>query len=299
MSFTDKTDTLAGGSFRRGSAQDKRGLVIQFYHIPTFKAAIDQNLDNGAQATFKAFLTNFKDNFKVNWSAKDTLGRMDPIQTYKNTQRQISIGFDVPSHSKQEAALNFVELQKLIMMQYPVYETINFGTLSSPAAPSGAPPAAGQDREMARNMANKADGALTSPSGGTAIAGKFISSPPLLYIKFLNWISEDVSMEAGERLYYAHDSLVGVIDNVSFEPDLEAGFHFTNSEFDGSLQMIPKTFSLNLNINIIHTQDLGWTNINATGDKYHVFGSPKGDPNLESYPIFPYKVGTYEFDEDT
>ena len=78
-----------------------------------------------SQAFFKAFITNFKDTWKTNWNQKETFGRMDAIQTYKNTQRSISVSFDVPSHSKDEAIDNFLMLQQLISMQYPVYEVTN------------------------------------------------------------------------------------------------------------------------------------------------------------------------------
>jgi hypothetical protein len=52
MPFYDDTDGFAGGpNFRFGNATDKQGgVVIQFYHVPTAKKALQYEWDNGSQA---------------------------------------------------------------------------------------------------------------------------------------------------------------------------------------------------------------------------------------------------------
>jgi len=295
MSFFDLTDTLAGGEGRFGSALEKNGLVIQFYHIPTFKKGIENNFDNGSQASFKAFLTSFKDNFKVNWNQKETFGRMDAVQTYKNTQRQITVAFDVPSHSQEEAETNFVELQKLIMMQYPVYEVMSINSVSKPDTSKTSPQAAGgTDRDNAVNIAANSDPAVLNGDNKSTL-GRFISSPPLLYIKFLNWISEGASNPSYDKTSMVDDALVGILSEVAFEPDMDQGFHFNNGK------MIPKLFTVSLSITVIHTQELGWVNtVNGSNQKInnHLFGEPTAEPSqegFEGYPTFPYKTDLFTY----
>lgn len=293
--YEDETDALAG--FRgRGRPSTKQGIVIQFYHVATIKKALTAGVENGSQATFKAFLTAFKDNFKVNWNQKETYGRMDAIQTFKNTQRSITISFDVPSHSEEEAVGNFIELEKLIMMQYPVYESIN---LASPPGDgsSATTEQSSADKELSRAIStNSQNSSLQSSASKTT--GRFMSAPPLLYIKFLNWVS-NTEQAGSEDAAGFKNCLVGTISDVSFSPDLEQGVHI----IDGKL--IPKTFILDLNINIIHTEELGWIDtISNTGQKLktHVFGDPKsdsGESGFGSYGAFPYNVEKYIYSEDS
>lgn len=288
MAFFDITDNMAGQNKEFGKASEKNGAIIQFYHIATFRKSVDVQLDNGSQATFKAFLTDFNDSFKTNWSPKETMGRMDPIQTYKNTQRQITIAFDVPSHSDEESQFNFIQLQKLIMMQYPVYQTTDINKVSD-----------AQSRPIVTTeQTPNFIGPMLEPSktnNTTNIQGRFIASPPLLYIKFMNWISEDIGHASGERSDYASDSLVGVISEVSFKPDLDAGFQFINNN------LVPKLFTVNLSISVVHTQELGWTNKIIGSDEEletHLFGQPIAIPEKDgfmTYPVFPYKTDNYYY----
>lgn len=293
MSFYDKddiSDNMAGintGKVYFGTPVDKNGMVIQFYHIATIKKSIDNNYPNGSQATFKAFLTSFKDNFKVNWNQKQTYGRMDPVQIFKNTQRSINIEFEVPSHSQEEAIVNFKELEKLIMMQYPVYETVMIGTTKN-NLPSTLPTNAPTDSPA--DQKNKKD--QSSMLQGGNITKRFMSSPPLLYVKFLNWIDNSGPVIKNQTGF--EGCLVGVISEVNFTPDLEVGVYLEDSK------LIPKLFNVNLNINIIHTKELGWTDtVSVSGEKLdnHVFGEPLVEEGDQSgfipYPSFPYGMDEY------
>jgi hypothetical protein len=312
MPFYDDTDGFAGGpNFRFGNATDKQGgVVIQFYHVPTAKKALQYEWDNGSQATFKAFLTQFKDNFKVNWNGKETFGRMDAIQTYKNTQRQISIEFEVPSYSLSEATINFINLQKLIMMQYPVYEVVETSKVVAPSTPpagSGPPQpvptaaapttvtaATGTDRDLENAAAKSEQEQATVPTYNKNV-GRFMSSPPLIYVKFLNWISNDISRPA-RNVLDVRDALVATISEVSFSPDLDQGYHFSEGK------LIPKLFTINLNLTIIHTQELGWVNkVEGSNESLdtHVFGEPRSlntnTEGFQQYGIYPYQTDTFSY----
>ena len=99
--FADQTDALA----------DKGGQYISFTHVPT-----------GTEIKFKAFLTQFNDSYGQNWNSQTAYGRMDPIQTYKNTTRTINIGFKVPAASIEEAKSNLQKASTFAQMMYPVFD---------------------------------------------------------------------------------------------------------------------------------------------------------------------------------
>ena len=99
---------------------NNHNYFISFQHIAT-----------GQMAEFKAFLTEFNDQFVCNWNDVDVYGRMDPISTFQGTKREISFAFDVVANSLDEAKLNFINSQRLIQNLYPVYERIGRGGFSA------------------------------------------------------------------------------------------------------------------------------------------------------------------------
>jgi len=80
---------------------------------------------------FKAFLTNFEDQFKSDWNSEQVYGRNDPIQTFRNTTRTISIDWDCPAGSFAEGEANAYAAAQLIRMLYPSYiKTGNVSTIN-------------------------------------------------------------------------------------------------------------------------------------------------------------------------
>ena len=55
---------------------------------------------------YKAFITAFEDKYDSNWNETEVYARMDPIYTFQNTKRTISLGFTVPAFDAAEAAAN-------------------------------------------------------------------------------------------------------------------------------------------------------------------------------------------------
>ena len=86
---------------------------IQLYHIPTNETIV-----------FKAFITNFSDNYTSNWNEEMVYGRMDPIPTFESTVRKIDLDFDVPAFGVEEAIANTDKIDRFIQRLYPVYESI-------------------------------------------------------------------------------------------------------------------------------------------------------------------------------
>jgi hypothetical protein len=96
------------------------------YYATNFHNYIQfSSLISGDSVKFKAFLTAFEDQYQSEWNSEQVYGRNDPIQTFRNTTRTISLGWDCPASSIWEAKDNMVSAAKLIRMLYPKYKTLN------------------------------------------------------------------------------------------------------------------------------------------------------------------------------
>ena len=93
------------------------------------------SFSTGENMEFAAMLTNFSDNYKSDWSPVNILGRMDPIATFKATSRKISVAFDIPNGSAEDAVDNLNEIDKLIKGLYPTYEMGKLGTRNMAGPP--------------------------------------------------------------------------------------------------------------------------------------------------------------------
>ena len=88
----------------------KNNLKLKFVHVPT-----------GFKVEFPAYLENLADMFTSNWTAEDVYGRMDPITTFMNTRRAISLSWNVPADSYDDAKINMMNVNKLMSFLYPLY----------------------------------------------------------------------------------------------------------------------------------------------------------------------------------
>jgi hypothetical protein len=70
---------------------------------------------------FKAFLTTLNQNFSSTWNSEDVYGRNDPIATFQGTKRTISLAWDVPAASFDEARDNLERTGLLTQLLYPGY----------------------------------------------------------------------------------------------------------------------------------------------------------------------------------
>ena len=97
------------GSYRK-EFENKWGWQIKFTHVLT-----------GAHETFQSILTDYSDTFESTWAEEQIYGRMDPLYTFQNTSRTISISWDVVSDDVAEAEANLGKFQNLAQMLYPTY----------------------------------------------------------------------------------------------------------------------------------------------------------------------------------
>lgn len=85
-------------------------LKLKFVHVPT-----------GFKVEFPAYLENLADMYTSTWTAEDVYGRMDPITTFMNTRRAISLSWNVPADSWATAKNNLFKVNKLMSFLYPLY----------------------------------------------------------------------------------------------------------------------------------------------------------------------------------
>lgn len=171
----------------------------------------------GIESKFKAFLTSYDDNFSSEWSSERVYGRMDPIHTFQGTTRTISLAWDVPSADLTEAEKNFKNAQSMYAMLYPAYR-----------------------------------GATKEKPGQPATPG-IITAPPLIKLKFANLIYDANVSHEGSQDSAKNSGLLGWLAELSFAPDLEAGFFDERPGF-----LIPQTIKLNCTFNVLHQHPLGW-----------------------------------------
>ena len=117
-----------GGWFSRGLTGDvtdiyaeKKSMYLNFQFVPM----------PGHQVSFKAFITEFSDNYESNWNDEEVYGRMDPISTFQGTRRTINFSFDVVAEGLAAARENQYKSSQLVSMLYPVYEQISSGDFSA------------------------------------------------------------------------------------------------------------------------------------------------------------------------
>jgi hypothetical protein len=210
---------------------ESTSLAAPLSTIYIFSFSTEENI------SFKAFLTDFSDNFTSNWNSQEIYGKMDPIYTYKNTIRKITLAFDVPSFDQQEAIDNSKKADSIIRSLYPIYDIKKSG-------------------ETAQK--------------GTAL----ISGPPFFKIKFANLIMKaDGNVSSVDA---STDGLLGWIDGFNFKPELESGFFVSVNDEEAQI-LVPKLYKVNFNFNVLHEHPLGTevaeTKISRLGTKNfsHIF----------------------------
>ena len=86
MSFKSGIQKRSAGKygFSTDVFANKGKVYIEFFHVPS-----------GETVKFKGFITDFKDNYNLDFNREQVYGRMDPIVTYKNTSREIyELGYE-------------------------------------------------------------------------------------------------------------------------------------------------------------------------------------------------------------
>jgi hypothetical protein len=71
---------------------------------------------------FKPFIKSLSENFAPNWNLGNYFGRVDPVATYKSTNRTINLSFKITCFEPEDLAANYRKLAWLSSMCYPEYK---------------------------------------------------------------------------------------------------------------------------------------------------------------------------------
>lgn len=207
MSNTTKVPNLMG------PMKNKMRLAIT--HIPT-----------GRTVSFPAYLETFSDMYTSEWNAEDVYGRMDPIATFISTRRSLSLAWNVPAASYEEAQLNLGKMNNLLSFLYPLYEAESVGGAT---AINQAPLVRISFGNLVRN-----------PVTGKGLLG------------YLNGFTFDPDLEAG--MFYGDPTKTRQGVDMNFDSDA----------LYPSVEYLPKTFRVNTEFNVLHEHSLGFQR--ATSD---------------------------------
>ncbi len=209
---TDETDAVANST----------QVWIDFYHVPT-----------GNSVFFKGLITSFSDSFKSNWNQEPVYGRMDPIVTFQNTTRNISIGWAVVASNQDEAIDNLRKCGRLFSMLYPTYaDKVSSNALNASTINSG-PLFKIRFANLIQDVSSDAN-STESVEGPTVAAARLLSIPP--------------RAENG--------GLLGAIDGFNYSPNFALGAYIDAGE------IYAKEVILSCNITVLHTHAMGWENDN-------------------------------------
>jgi len=279
----ETTRTPSGGKATRhmphfidgSDAMANKGMTVSFQHVPSEE-----------DVTFKAFITAFNETYNCDWASETVFGRSDPIHMFKNTQREITLSFNVPAASEGESFENLARVQRLITFLYPSYTGNTF---------------AGD---------KNADGSAQQADVMNALT---ISNSPLVRLRIMNILAARPQIgdagganRAEEEIRYSnlgtfeshvedggggewpassvgsnrvaenfHGGLLGIIKNVTVNHNLDNPDFGVFEINQGTI--LPKMIEVNLTFSAIHEHTLGWFN---DGDGGQTFANQ----------LFPYGV---------
>lgn len=95
--------------------------------VRKYEAALDtqympfyfQDLRTNELLAFHAFVEGISDSFSPKWTATSGFGRMDPVQTYESTSRNIGITFHIISTSPEDFSDMYLQINRLVNLVYP------------------------------------------------------------------------------------------------------------------------------------------------------------------------------------
>ncbi len=105
------------------NANDGFGYVSEFNaptddetYIPFYFVDLRQPL---RRIYFRAFLTTLEETFDPEWNMEKYYGRVDPVATYRNTNRTLSVGFKIVANSRRGLGVMWRKINNFIKMLYP------------------------------------------------------------------------------------------------------------------------------------------------------------------------------------
>ena len=234
--------------------------MLDFYHVASKNSV-----------NFMAFIKDYNETYDVNTTAVSVYGRADPIHTYRDTNRSISVSWNILARSGKEAIENVNRLATLIKFLYPAYKPIEHVDL-------------------------RKEGEEPKPQNYFSSATT-LSKPPLIRLKYANIISNNITAQQPRA---AQSGLLGYITSLNHSYDMESG-GFDIAGENGSPYILPKNISVNISFKPIHEHPIGWASddnkwIGTDLDKHKIYEPNQGPRDLphvmSELPTFPFGIGT-------
>jgi hypothetical protein len=236
-----------------------RNFVIEFTHVPSGKFVL-----------FDGYLEDFSDDYKAQWSSTDVYGRPDPIMTYKNTTREMTIGWGILANDLAEAISNLAKIEVLMSMLYPHYTADKNATIE--AAPL--------IRVRFANMAIDVDYTTDEANADSA----FFQGQTIKAAADSDEEDREVIMPVLNKLN-GTTGLLAAVKGFSYKPDLKGGV------FMGHGTIFPKYVPMKCNMTVLHTKPLGWVDSGLKNEISIQFGSEGGNSKWRGPARWPYGVG--------
>lgn len=115
----EKTENVLDADKSRISTEDRIAMEkeLEAEYVPFYFHDIRTN----EIVSFHAFLTSLNDDYTASYDSVDGFGRIEPIKTYKSTQRKIGVSFMVAATSPDDFDYMWHKINKLTTMIYPQY----------------------------------------------------------------------------------------------------------------------------------------------------------------------------------
>jgi len=199
--------------------------VVSFLHLPSQKSIF-----------FKAFISQFTEQYNSNWVPEHVFGRSDAIQMFKGTTRNITLGIKIPAASAGEAYENLGKVQGLTQFLYPTYAKVDQAqTISqSPLV-----------RLKIMNLIRQAPTATGDIDSGNYNNYSSTSDPTR--------------------------GLLGVIRNLNVDHHLADDTGVVEKQAN---TVLPKLITINISFDVIHEHPLGWdeNNPSSFSEKHFPYG---------------------------
>ena len=183
--------------------------VVSFLHLPSQKSIF-----------FKAFISQFTEQYNSDWASEHVYGRSDAIHIFKSTSRKISLGIKIPAATAGEAYENLGKVQGLTQFLYPTYAKVDQAqTISqSPLV-----------RLKIMNLIRQAPTATGDIDSGNYNNYSSTSDPTR--------------------------GLLGVIRNLNVDHHLADDTGVVEKQAN---TVLPKLITINISFDVIHEHPLGW-----------------------------------------
>ena len=254
ISLTQKGGKITGfmPHFIDGSdAMANKGMIVSFQYVPSEE-----------YVNFKAFITAFNETYNCDWTSDSVFGRSDPIYMFKNTQREISLAFNVPAASEGEAFENLARVQRLITFFYPTYATDCITSNASQQADvTNALTISNSPLVRLRVMNLLAARPQIGDGRGSTRAQEAASISSLGTLERHvedggggEWPTTSVVSNTIAGNY--HGGLLGIIKNVTVNHNLDNPDHGVFEVNQGTI--LPKMIEVNMTFAAVHEHTLGW-----------------------------------------